>query len=324
MSMPADEGSSGFAGTGSAYRVVEGRIQAPVLELDVVENCNLSCQSCSHLSPVLRKHHVDVATVERDLTLLSRHYHAVSLKLVGGEPLLHPDLIAIAGAIRRSGVADVIYLVTNGVLLPRMGLDFWRAIDWIEVSLYPGKSLSEAQRAFCWSKAGAANTGLLFRERSHFRNSYSEVGTSDAGLARAIYRTCAVAHEWKCHTVADGRFFKCPQSYFLPKVLPSRAGDAETDSLLIEDSEEFGERLLSYLQSPEPLQSCGHCLGTAGREFPHSQVKRADFRSLQQRPTEELIDAPLLRRAGWEPRDTAGAVLTAAGPAARRSTQPAR
>jgi organic radical activating enzyme len=202
-----------FVGAPSSYHVVDGKIQNGQLELNVVENCNLTCRSCSHLSPILPKRRVDAATVEHDLRLLSGHYHAEWLKLVGGEPLLHPDLVSIADAIRRSGVADRIYLVTNGVLLPRMGPDLWEAMDWIEVSLYPGRSLSEEQQAGCWSAAGRAGTGLSFRRRDEFRTSYSEVGTADVTLSRAIYRTCAVAHQWKCHSVADGRFFKCPHSY---------------------------------------------------------------------------------------------------------------
>lgn len=290
-----------FVGAPSSYHVVDGKIQNGQLELNVVENCNLTCRSCSHLSPILPKRRVDAAVVERDLRLLSGHYHAEWLKLVGGEPLLHPDLVSIADAIRRSGVADRIYLVTNGVLLPRMGPDLWEAMDWVEVSLYPGRSLSEEQQAGCWSSAGKAGTGLSFRQRDEFRTSYSEVGTADVTLSRAIYRTCAVAHQWKCHSVADGRFFKCPHSYFLPKVLGPCSGNAESDSLLIEDSDEFGEQLLDYLNSPEPLRSCSNCLGTAGKAFLHTQIKRAEFRGPQQHPTEELIDASLLRQAGWQP-----------------------
>src|ERR1700722_2740755 len=108
-------------------RVVDGVIQAPQLELNVVEHCNLSCRSCSHLSPVMPKRRIETGSLEHDLTVLGRYYHATWLKLVGGEPLLHPNVADLADEIRRSGVADGIYLTTNGVLLPRMGPEFWRA-----------------------------------------------------------------------------------------------------------------------------------------------------------------------------------------------------
>jgi radical SAM family protein len=285
----------------STYRVVDGVIQAPQLELNVVENCNLSCRSCSHLSPVMPKRRIEPGSLERDLSIMARHYHATWVKLVGGEPLLHPDLPALAAEIRRSGVADGIYLTTNGVLLPRMGPEFWQAVDWVEVSLYPGKSLTEEQRAVCEARAREAGTQYQYRHRPTFRTSYSELGTSDAGLIGAIYRSCGVAHDWRCHTVADGRFYKCPHSYFLPQVLDPCAGNAEADSIPIEDSGDLGEKLLAYLESPEPLQSCRHCLGSAGKEIEHTQVKRAEFRDLQQHRTEDLIDAARLEREGWQP-----------------------
>jgi organic radical activating enzyme len=280
----------------SSYPVVDGVIQAPQLELNVVENCNLSCRSCSHLSPVLSKHRIDAGSVEQTLALLSRHYHATWLKVVGGEPLLHPDLISIVHEVRRTGVVDGVYLVTNGVLLPRKDVDFWREFDWVEVSLYPGKSLSEEEQATCEAYAREAGTKLTFRRRHNFRTSYSEIGTSDARLTRAIYRTCGVAHDWRCHTVAGGRFYKCPQSYFLPQVLDGCAGDADADSIPIDESEHLGQKLLAFLESREPLETCRHCLGTAGKEIAHTQVKRAEFRSLQQLPTEELIDPQLIYR----------------------------
>lgn len=285
----------------ATYRVVDGVIQVSQLELNLVENCNLSCRSCSHLSPVLSKRRIETGSLERDLSIVSRYYHARWLKLVGGEPLLHPDLPALAAEGRRSGVADGIYVTTNGVLLPRMGPEFWQAVDFVEVSLYPGKSLSKEQRAVCEARARESGTSWHYRERPTFRSSYSELGTSDAGLVRAIYRTCRVAHDWRCHTIADGRFYKCPHSYFLPQVLDPCADNAQDDSIPIEDSEDFGGKLLAFLESPEPLQSCRHCLGTAGKEIEHTQVKRAEFRDLQQHPTEDLIDAALLERGGWRP-----------------------
>jgi len=278
----------------AAYRVVGGKIQTPACEVEIVEHCNLSCRSCSHLSPVLPKYSVDPDEVARDLTLLSRHYRARWVSLLGGEPLLHPDLMAVVDAARRSGVADVVRVVTNGLLLPRMPNEFWQAVDDVRVSLYPGRELSPAQQQDCRRHARAARVRLRFERPREFRESYSEQGTDDPGLAQAIFDSCRVAHDWRCHAVAHGRFYKCPQSYFLPKMVDGCAVNQALDSVPITDSVTFGEDLLAYLESPEPLASCGHCLGTAGRRFPQAQVRRVEFRGLQRRPAEELVDPNLL------------------------------
>src|SRR5207253_2077839 len=130
------------------------------------------------------------------------------------------------------------------------------------------------QLKHCNREAKSAKTMLKVRPIDEFRESYSEEGTSDAGLARAIYDSCLIVQRGRCHTVADGRFYKCPQSYFLPKILDGCAGNDALDSIAITDSERFGGELLAFLESAERLASCGYCLGTAGRRFPHEQVSR--------------------------------------------------
>jgi hypothetical protein len=115
-------------------------------------------------------------------------------------------------------------------------------------------------------------------------------------LVAQIFQSCHVAHLWKCHTVANGYFHKCPQSYFLPKLTPT-SNLLHADGLKIEASDEFGERLLGYLNSSAPLASCRNCLGTAGRRFRHVQVKRAEFRGRQSEPTERLVDRRYLSQS---------------------------
>jgi organic radical activating enzyme len=276
------------------YLVVDGKIQAPMLEINVVEHCNLACQSCSHLSPVLPARRVDAPTVHHDLDILGRRYHATRMRLVGGEPLLHPDLPAIVDAVRSADVADLVEIVTNGVLLPRMSAALWETVDCVDVSLYPGRELSDEDQRACRLKAEANGVELRLNWRDSFRESYSEVGTDDGDLIRRIYESCMVAHVWRCHTVADGRFYKCPQAYLLPKLVGGLRGQAAVDSIAIEDGEAFGRDLLAYLQSAEPLGACGYCLGTAGRRFAHTQVARVEFRRRQERRAEDLVDATLL------------------------------
>jgi hypothetical protein len=241
------------------------------------------------------KRYLDPAAVSADLVILGRHYHAGTVRLMGGEPLLHPDLVGLMNAIKKTGISDTITIVTNGVLLPRMSEEFWNVVDHVEVSLYPGKEISDEEQARCRALAAEHGGTIDIEPDATFRESHSETGTTDERLRRSIYRSCRVAHWWRCHTLADGRFYKCPQSYYLPQVLESCDGNHLADSIAIEDSDHFRVELRAYLDAPEPLLTCGTCLGTAGKRFPHEQVGRRDFRSHQQRPAEELIDYALLR-----------------------------
>ena len=271
----------------SPYEIRNGRIHSEKCEINVTEHCNLSCRGCSHLSPVLARHAVDPDVVRRDLSLLAQHYRVEWIRFVGGEPLLHPALLDVIAAARSSGIGNAVGIVTNGVRLPSMPPEFWEAVDHVRVSMYPGKELSADQQEACSQRAAAAGVHLRMVRVGEFREPYSELGTTDELLVRRIYESCVLAHVERNHTVADGYFYKCPPSYFLPKTL---ALHGFHDGLPIEEGPEFGERLLRYLESPTPLASCRHCLGSAGTRFPHRQTARADFRDRQRRPTEELVD----------------------------------
>ncbi len=275
------------------YRIVDGRILNRRCEINVAEHCNLSCRGCTHLSPVMPKSFVDPATVFRNLRALSLSYHAKVVRLLGGEPLLHPDLLSVIDAVRRSGVCDSISLTTNGLLLPRMTGEFWSAIDVVEVSLYPKRSIKEEAQASCQDQANRHNVALRFHAFDEFQESYSEIGTDDDDLVRRIYTTCNVAHRWRCHNVIDGWFYRCPQSHFIPKVLDEEVGSQHADGILIEDTPAFRPRLLAYLQSPEVPRACRNCLGSSGRFEAHAQIKRVDFRRRQRAPSEDLVQPQL-------------------------------
>jgi organic radical activating enzyme len=271
------------------YRVIDGKIHNSSCEINVAEHCNLSCKGCSHLSPVLPKHFVSPADVLADLSILARHYRVDAVRILGGEPLLHPDLPGVAAAVRESGVTERICVVTNGLLLARMDESFWLAVDEIEVSLYPGRSPTAEQRSSFEGQARTHEVELSLNRVHHFRQSYTEVANTDRALIERVCRSCKIIHVWRCHTVANGMFFRCPQSYFLPRVLGEHFAESDVDALRIEDTDDFGERLFDFLTSADPPASCAQCLGTSGHLVSHVQVRPAEFRAAQEISAREML-----------------------------------
>ena len=279
------------------YTLAKGRIQNSDCEINVAEHCNLACRSCSHLSPMMHRSFVDPEEVFRDLSTLAASYKVHQVKLLGGEALLHPYLSDVIQAVLLSGIADGICVVTNGVLLPRMPETFWNSVNHVWVSSYPGFELSPQEVERCQQLAKQHGVQLDIYPDTTFRESHASLGSSDEFLVKRIYSTCRVAHEWRCHTIAHGYFFKCPQSYFIPKGLGPASGlTIEADGLRISSDPSFKWDLLSYLQSPVPLASCHRCLGTAGKRFPHKQISRRSWSALQHHTIEDLLDVALLSK----------------------------
>jgi hypothetical protein len=210
--------------------------------------------------------------------------------VLGGEPLLHPDLLTVLDAIRTSGICDSIRVLTNGLLLRRMTTEFWSIIDAVSVSMYPGHCLDDDAIETIRQTAEQHGMRINFKPFRYFRESYSELGTPDQALVERIYQTCQMANVWRCHTLWSSHLFRCPQSLFLPTVLAGTDWATPVDGLPVRDDPGSVQRLLDFLESDQPLRSCTYCLGSVGRVFPHAQVPRREWRAAQSHPTEELVD----------------------------------
>jgi hypothetical protein len=229
--------------------------------------------------------------VRDDLAILSRSFHAGTIRLLGGEPLLHPKISEIAAVARASGVADHVCLVTNGMLLPRAPRELWESVDMVEISFYPGHEIEEQSMSGVLEILRSAGVELTAMRVSGFREPYSAQGTTDEGLIRRIYNTCQIAHQWGCHSVQDGYFYKCPLAHLIPAYgAMDRHWSATEDGVRLDDEASLFDSLTAYLLDSEPLQACAYCLGSVGKLFPHEIIARTGWHEPNKKTVPELID----------------------------------
>ncbi len=98
------------------------------LETNIVDHCNLNCKGCAHFANICNPHYVDFNQFQKDLCLLSEKFDLINFRLLGGEPLLHPDIKEILNTTRELLPTTEIMLVTNGLLIPKLGEDILQAI----------------------------------------------------------------------------------------------------------------------------------------------------------------------------------------------------
>lgn len=86
---------------------------------------------------------VEPSSVLADLRHLARFLRVKHVRIIGGEPLLHPELLSVISAIRASKVTAKIRVVTNGVFLQRFppGIPRQRGAQGLD---YPGIQKIEA------------------------------------------------------------------------------------------------------------------------------------------------------------------------------------
>ncbi len=81
---------------------------------EITYHCNARCRHC-HLGGAIKE---ERAPVER-FAAITRELRPVVVQISGGEPLLHPTLIPIIRATRRTNRSPYIVITTNGSLLSR-------------------------------------------------------------------------------------------------------------------------------------------------------------------------------------------------------------
>jgi MoaA/NifB/PqqE/SkfB family radical SAM enzyme len=258
----------------------EARIRRRSVEYNLTEHCNLRCRGCGHASPLLPERFASLAEFRADLEALAGVFHSEELRIVGGEPLLHPQLLDFLREARRIGVADRIVLYTNGVLLHRASAELWQAIDELYLSVYPGvrRRLDEAECARLCRENGVR---LTVYKPAHFEQMTVNNRIEDGRLVQAIFDNCKQRTVTSCHTVHDGRFYKCPVAAFT-KARLARSGiefdERASDWVDLHDDVELDGRLETYLASTEPLTSCSFCLGDSGPTIRHEQLDRVGLK----------------------------------------------
>jgi hypothetical protein len=217
------------------------------LDVNVVLHCNSRCVSCSHASPFMPASWAMTPTIlKRDLAALKQFVHFSVIQMVGGEPTLLKDLVEMIGVAKSSGVGNSVSVITNGKLLPRMGDDFWRAIDWLQLSIYP----TLEQKTIDLAKAKCAEFGKPFYS-TLFTEFHQQIRASPSDGSN--FHSC----HWKtnCFTVHNGAFYLCPQSVFFPRLFMGL--EASVDGLPLVGLTE--DVLSDFIHRKKPFNACRIC-----------------------------------------------------------------
>lgn len=247
------------------------------VEYNLTEHCNLRCYHCDHASPLMDKTFASLEDYERDIRAASQAIHVEEFRLVGGEPLLHPQLLDFMRIASETGIGDSIKIYTNGMLLHTMPDEFWDLTDILWISTYPGirRRMSDEDIA---AKCDKHNVLLDLRPViTEFNRSVINNPIEDEGLVRRIFRECKMANEYSCFAIYDGMFFRCSVAPFMQQRLRFSGIDFpsnEVDGIPIHGNPHLAEEIDARVKSKEPLKACSHCLGSSGPMIAHRQVNK--------------------------------------------------
>lgn len=276
------------------YEQVAGRVRVEAFELHVVEHCNLRCTACCNMSPYLAEHTLSVAEIASMCESMAAHLDVDVFKIMGGEPLLHPQIAEVLQAVRRSGISETVRLFTNGLLLHTMRDDFWAALDELTISNYTSAPVKPALLADARAKARAFDVVLNIKPVAEFSEVMRGEREDDPAEVQRTYEGCWLRH--RCMVVRRGKFYMCTRAAYAEEFHRDLLHGAHPDDLAAAragdgvplTTPDLGEAIFAYLNRREALASCRFCHGGAGPLAPHTQLAGADVRAGRLRPLRVL------------------------------------
>ena len=241
------------------------------IEYHLADHCNLSCQGCSHFSPLAQKCFPDVQIFERDMKRLS-DLSKGKLKrffLLGGEPLLNPQIIDFIRISRQYFPDTRISILTNAVLLNSQKEEFWKACNnfniIISITKYPVKLDFEQMEQI----AANNNVELEYYNNTEVIKTSQRFPLDLTGKQNLKESFCCCSQANTCIFLSNGKLYTCPIApnivhfnKFFNKDIPLN----KKDGIDIYKAKSIKE-ILTFLSRPIPF--CKYCK-VSERSFGHA------------------------------------------------------
>lgn len=193
------------------------RVLLDHLEINVVYACNLKCEYCTHLGSVM-KGHVPLEELVRGYETWNHKIAPALIRVMGGEPLLHPQIELVLYATSRCWPGSKIVLITNGILLHQAQPEFWDAVKEthciVQVSHHFNHDAYNRKTEEAITILQAKGIPYCHVLSYHSWSKSYRIGNTGAPRPfksdpAAAWTLCDVKHS--CTTLLDNHLYRCPQ-----------------------------------------------------------------------------------------------------------------
>lgn len=242
-----------------------------VLEMHIVDHCNLNCAGCNHFSPLAKPYFIDLEYFKEQLLAIKNNIPTLKRFLIlGGEPSLHPKLFELCTIARQIFPIDQVNIsvLINGTItdvIENHITDYEKLNIDFQVCSYPN------------------NTNFKNIEKikniTHYYNtriiSYQTL-VDESGSEDEVYNffNCT-RHQLPCLTVKDFKLYICPfiahlNHYYqkINKEVPLIEGK---DYIDIRDIKNNLDILQDFCFTPKP--ACKYCARDASLWIWHKSFR---------------------------------------------------
>lgn len=241
--------------------------------VDITRHCNLNCRGCDHFSPVAKPSFYDLEQYKNDIKRIGEltQGRVDKVGIMGGEPLLNPNVLEYLKLTRESLPNTKIRLVTNGILLTKQNEEFWKTLKelniFVEYTKYDIKldydKIDEIIKQY------AVNIEVYGYNQNVVKTSH-KIPLDLRGNQNVVCNFMNCFHANHCISLKNGRLYTCTVApnidnfnQYFNKNIPL----TEYDGIDIYKAQNIQE-VLEFLARPIPF--CKYCFvnkRTFGHEF---------------------------------------------------------
>ncbi len=232
------------------------------LEFHVADHCNLNCKYCTHYSPLVPGQvFTEYEQFSKDLHQLKSYIVDIGvIRILGGEPLLNPELGRYIKLVRKLYPASIITVVTNGLLIDKMDSELIQQMKenmaFFHISYYPPlESKVQAIKQFLYEQGIPYTITSMITEFN--KTQTLESNQDEDFFYRCFQATCTCLHQGKlapCYAPFTTKYFNAAFDKQVP----------------VDEGIDLYEQDLTYPMIKArlliPLERCRYCV--AGKAYP--------------------------------------------------------
>ena len=277
-----------------SYKTYKGKIKKrkkmPILSfgIDLVDHCILNCKHCDHFAPIASKYFLDISTLEKDFQKLSEltNKKIGECKFLGGEPLLHPEITNAIAIFRKHFPPPPVqsnplynqgFILTNGLLLPKMPKEFWECCSANQMTLKITKYPIDLDYNAIEQKCVDENVKILYSGKTGTVLKtlyYIPLDLSGKQNHKNSFFMCSHSNS-SCTAFRDGKIYPChllSNIHHFNNYFGANLEIEKNDYIDIHKISDI-DNVLSFLKEPKPF--CRYCkTGERRTEIPWGRSKK--------------------------------------------------
>lgn len=255
----------------------ERPVLIPGLNVIISNYCNLACKECSALMPYFsKKEYIRSNEIIENLESL---FHCIdacaTVDVIGGEPLLHPELDKIAEYLIEQKKLNQIRIVTNGTVLIKE--------EWLKIFSHPKVKIVLSDYGYIVKMAALVNqlevNKVNFDIMSNMRwiktGQPEYMGKSEEDL-EGEYHVCD--NGLNCKTIMSGKFFGCGRS---ARLWALGKYSSDNDYRDLEENDELNRKVVWDILNLKRMDACNYCNIAREEEYvqPGQQMRNGEIQS---------------------------------------------